>query len=68
MTTLTRPAPTPFLQPLRRLARRWLPARTIGRPTRARQHRTLAHPPALSVGLWDIDHTELRTALDHSWH
>ena len=68
MTTLTRPAATPFPQPLRQLARRWgLPARSIGRPVRSRQHRTLAHPPALPVDLWDIDHTELRTALDHTW-
>lgn len=68
MTTLTRPAPTPRFQPLRHLARRWMPTRTIGRPTRPLRRRTLAHPPALPVELWDIDHTELRAALDHGWH
>ncbi len=68
MTTLTRPAHTPILQPLRHLVRRVSLPQIIGRPTRARRQRTLAHPPSLPFDLWDTDHSELRTALDHSWH
>jgi hypothetical protein len=68
MTTFPRTAPTPPFQPLRQLARRMSLPRITVRPTRARRHRTLAHPPPAHLDLWDIDHTELRTALDESWH
>jgi len=68
MTTFPRPARTTILQPPRQLARRVSLPRIIVRPTRARRHRTLAHPPPAHVHLWEIDHTELRTALDESWH
>ncbi len=68
MTTFPRPAPTTILQPLREFARRWSPSRTTKRAARPPRLGTLAHPPAQPIDLWEVDHTELRTALDESWH
>ncbi len=68
MTTLPLPTPSTFLKPLRQLARSRTASRTGVRRRRPRRHRTLAQPPPLPVELWDIDHTELRNALEQSWH
>lgn len=67
MTIVTRPAPSPFPQPLRRLAPRWMPPRTIERATRPSRHRGPAHPTPRPIDLWAIDHDQLRRALDESW-
>lgn len=66
--TITRPTPAPAVlpQPLNTL-RRWATtlATTTPRTKRARPRSTLAHPPAPTPSIWELDRAELTSALEH---